>query len=182
MMAVIVGITWGGADWAEVVTAIATAIIAVGVFFAADGWLAEKRKRAGEAVSALGQQWDGDGLRDVRKGMRARNDPLSLANEAVDAWTSDSEQWYDDFEPLLNFFEDLGMLEKVRALRLLLIKEALGATVIRSWKQWGAAIVLLRQAADQPSLYENFELLADRLQGRRLRWRQRVRRKLHMQY
>jgi hypothetical protein len=113
--------------------------------------------------------------------LRRSPDPLELANSAVVAWREDDEEWYT-YEHLLNFFEDLGTLEKGKAVQLWLIRESLGSVVVRGWNQWGAAVQSLRDAAHQDTLYENFQLLHDRLIGRRLSFSQRIRRKLGMRY
>ena len=180
-IAAVAGPSWGGANWAEVVAALATCGIAIGVLFAWASWLADGRHRDTETVNAISRRWDNDEMRREWASVRKEQDPLKVLNAAIDAWRTDSPEWYR-YELILNFFEDLGAMEKRKAIRLVLIKDHLNANVRGVWDIWGLAVEALRVEADQRTMYENFELLNDRLCGRRLRCGQRLRRRLHLSY
>lgn len=159
-------------SWADAVTAVTNIVIAVGIVFAGAGWLAERRKRAGEAVSSLGHEWDGQTfLRAAREALDAKPfKPDELAPLVLAAFRSpDSTEWFQSYEPLLNFFEDLGALEQSKAIRLGVIDSALGSSVRRAWHRWEIAIRELRTNNHQPTMYANFECLAMRLVRRDLR-------------
>ncbi len=164
-------------SWADVVTAVANGIIAIGIVFAGAGWMAERRKRAGEAVSSLGHEWDGDTfLRKAREALDHKSFvPDVLALEALTAFRNvNPVEWFEVYEPLLNFFEDLGALEQSKAIRLGVIDSALGTSVRRSWTRWEVAVDQLRAYNHQPTMYANFECLAMRLKKRDLRRIQRL--------
>jgi hypothetical protein len=171
----------GGPNWAEIITAIGTAVIAFGVIFAGLGWIGERRRRDAESVAVISRRWDSPKMYEIRQGLDAIKTPAEANTALVTAWTAADSSWYD-YEHVLNFFEDLGSLEKCGAMRLRIIKESLGTTVVGTWKLWGDGIVALRTASGQQTMYENFQLLSDRLQGNRLRRIQRIRRFLHLKY
>lgn len=69
-------------------------------------------------------------------------------------------------ERIPNFFEDLGVLERVGAVSFHVIAESFGLTVTETWDKCALAVQHLRVKYQDRRVYENFERLAERIRGR----------------
>jgi hypothetical protein len=151
----------------EIATSIGTCAVGVGVIFAWLNWLTDRRHRDTEMTIEISRRWDSPEMRRVWAVVRKEQDPMKVLRKAVRAFRLDSSIWYD-YELILNFFEDLGALEKRKAVRKVVLEDSIGGLATGIWHIWGPAILELRKVSNQPALYQNFELLAARLRGERL--------------
>jgi hypothetical protein len=156
----------GGPNWAEIVTAVATAVAAFGLIFAGVGailaWrgLAENSKARHAQISLeLGKRWDCEATSKIIKLTRDWT-PLHLDLYIRAKLESDGDEYYE-LERFSNFFEDVGVLYRLRILDLEWIDQTLGSTVIEYWKLWRMNVLADRPR--HPTLYKNWQTLAEQL-------------------
>ncbi len=174
---------WWGADWSSALLAIATSVLAVGVFITLLG-LFGTRKAARESASArntqvytdISRRWDSDDLLKVRVEID-RMEPRQFR----DAYTSLRESRLKfrqakafELKRLANFFEDLGVLESQGSLDVQWIEVAFGSLVTHYWKIWelGAAEERssdVQSVPDAGLTWENWEALSKKMEERRIR-------------
>jgi hypothetical protein len=160
----------GGANWAEVVTAIASAIAALGIAFAAlGGWIAfgqlkeSEKARQVALVTELARRWDEERFVKVRRSVRGVS-PEDFRIRYEEGDKSNSQDFYD-LKLLANFFEDFGSLVKAGFLDVGLVDTSIGSSVITYWEIWRLAVIEDRPRSD-PRLYENWQYLYDVLRAR----------------
>jgi hypothetical protein len=84
--------------------------------------------------------------------------------EAEAKWKAnpDPDADYIAFDTLLNFYEEVGVVENGSGIQLRWIDATLGSIIIHGWEDWRDTI----KATDrqkQPTVYENFQRLAEKL-------------------
>jgi hypothetical protein len=154
--------------WTAGITAVATAITAVGVIFAglAAVWAgrqvreAERTRHAATAIE-LASRWEGEPL------VTARQHALKYpTKEALrDGYLQAKRDRTDEFhilQRLLDFFEDLGVMERMGGLGLEWIRLTLGTAIRDYWRSWQPTVQAVRDSG-HTTMGENFERLAHRL-------------------
>ncbi len=86
---------------------------------------------------------------------------MTIANRA-------NSTHYYDLERFSNYFEHLGTLHKLGALEIKWIDEMLGSSVVDFWEIWKPSVAEERRP-NKPKLYENWELIAQKIKRRRSR-------------
>jgi hypothetical protein len=158
----------GDTHWAAGITAVATAITAVGVIFAglAAVWAgrqvreAERTRHATTAIE-LASRWEGEPLVASRKLALTYRTKEALRDGYLQA-KQDRSDAYFILQRLPDFFEDLGVMERMGGLGLEWIRLTLGSAVQDYWRAWQPIVQAVRDAG-QPTMGENFERLAQRL-------------------
>lgn len=160
---------------AEIVTAIAAVVGAIGVAFVALQVRQEKKSRQAAIAVDMSRRWDEQTLVDSRTMVRYLGSTPEQFAEHI--WRL-REQNHDDLHKLLceaNYFEDLGVLYRIKAIDVRWIELSLGTTVRARWSLWGAYAELYNdRIVPKPkrgTLYENFGRLARRLERRYIGWR-----------
>jgi pimeloyl-ACP methyl ester carboxylesterase len=114
----VIGVSWGGANWAEILTGFGTLVIGLGAFAAAYGAMAaarqlresEKARHIALAVE-MSRRWDSPALVTLRRSLRGIT-PSAFLQRYETARQANSQDFYN-LQLLANFFEDLGALVKV---------------------------------------------------------------------
>jgi hypothetical protein len=157
-------------NWAEVVTAIGTAVVALGVIAATVGAFMAKRAvdedskgRHAQIAMDLGRRWDSPETASIKQ-LTKKWDPLELRLYWEIKNHSNSDEYYE-LERFANFFEELGVLNKLKILKLDWIDETLGSAVLDYWEMWRSAIKLEQKT--WPKAYENWTSLAQKIEARR---------------
>ena len=157
-----------GANWAEAVTGIGTVVIAAGLVFAGFQVRESRRSRHADLAVDVSERWDHEYLVTVRA-LLTDLTPEELRTLYLDLYKSrDPEVYILQREP--NFFEDLGVLQKLRCISLEWIDETLGGLTVERWRLWSPTIETLRSGIsgpEWPRAYSNFERLARKLKKRR---------------
>ena len=156
----LLGIDWGGADWAEILIAAGTFGIASGVVFAAKQLGDTRRTRTVEIARLLAETWDSDELVEARRLVRshATSESLQLAVEsAAHLGTKD----YYEYTRMLNFFEQVGVSFNENREALIIVNNMIGTAIISAWATWMP--VIEHVWPDQPTIGENFRTLAFRM-------------------
>jgi hypothetical protein len=151
-------------NWGEV-TAIATSILAVGLFggfvaavFAAQQVREARRSREAQMAAEFFRRWNGDALVEARR-MVSRFKSADGLRDAFAAYVAaDAPEAYVLYREL-DYFEQLAALERQGAFDLELIKLLLGRTLIERWEMWRPAI----HEAHGPGVYPLFEGLVEKL-------------------
>jgi hypothetical protein len=150
-------------NWAEQVTAIATAVGAVGLLstvglaVAAGRQVREARHATQSQITAdFVRRWDEDGLVEARR-LAARyktKEELSAAfRRFIDANAPEAFVLYRE----LDYFEQLGALEQVGAINFDVLRLLLGPRLIDRWEMWEPSIEAT------PGDYPMFRALVDKM-------------------
>ena len=154
-------------NWAEQVTAIATAVSAVG-FLSAIGVVVFAGRQAREA--RIGRQastaveffrrWDEDPLVESRRLVAQFETSEALRDAMTQFVAENSVNAYVLFREL-DFFEQLGALEKHGGFDFELIKSLLGRRLIERWEMWQPTI----EALGGSSAYPMFDRLVAKMRA-----------------
>jgi hypothetical protein len=133
-------------NWAEQVTAIATAVSALGllsaigavVFAARQAREARTGRQAATAVEFI-RRWDEDPLVEARRLIAQFQTPHALADAMTRFIAENSANAYVLYREL-DYFEQLGALEKHGAVDFEMIRTLLGRRLIDRWELWRPAI------------------------------------------
>jgi hypothetical protein len=160
-------------NWAEQVTAIGTAILAVGVvlgiataWFALDQAKQSRTNRNVQIVADLGHRWDDAALIEARELIQGFTDQYQLA-QTVGDWLHDPKAVAFDVESILrvpNFFEDVGLLADCGDVDPKIVSRAFGNMALSYWEMWEPAINGHLRSRD-PDAYSEFEDLVRRLRA-----------------
>ncbi len=154
-------------NWAEQVTAIATAVGALGLLgaigaalFAGQQVKEERRTRQAHMAADFFRRWDEDALVETRRlvAQFGDRDELRAAFERYAA--TNAEEAYVLYREL-DFFEQLAAFEIEGAIDFHLIQLMLGSTLVDRWEMWEPTI----DAMDRDHPYPNFEALVAKVRA-----------------
>jgi hypothetical protein len=151
-------------NWAEIVTAIATAVGAIGLLSAIVAVIygarqvreAERSRQATMAAEFL-RRWDEPELVEARHLVGEYSTPEALAGAFQTFIETNSFQAYVLYREL-DFFEQLAALEHIGAFDFELIRLLLGARLIERWELWKPSL-----DAMGGGVYPMFEALVQRM-------------------
>jgi hypothetical protein len=154
-------------NWAEQLTAISTAVLALGavgaVLAARLAWhqLREARiERQAVVASELFRRWSDDSMVETRRLVASYESPEALRNALTQHIEHNDVAAYVMFrEP--DFFEQLGALEAYGAISIELVRSMLGERLVDRWELWSPAI----DAIGGPDVYPMFHRIAGRLRA-----------------
>jgi hypothetical protein len=162
----------GGTDWVEI-TAIATCVTALGLLAAAAAafWAGQQvreseRSRNAEMATHMFDEWGRAELAGARDAVHraGRAETRRCYSAAWDGRGSEDEQKVRKAaDTIMIFFEELGIMELEGGLGLSWIQLTMGGSVQAYWAALEPSIRDLRLLNDQPTAYENFEVLTYRL-------------------
>jgi hypothetical protein len=156
--------------WQQTAIAIGTCVAALGFVAAAVGtflaWFGIKENSKGRHAQLaidFGKRWDNRHMANVRQ-ITEDFDPGHLrAYYQVKLDTGGVA--LAQLEAFANFFEDLGVLNKLAIIDIVWIDETLGAAVRDYWDMWAVAAFDLRTR--NRKVYQNWEALAEKIRERR---------------
>jgi hypothetical protein len=155
-----------GPDWAAVVTAISTAVLALGVFIAVFQVRELKRARHLQWIFEIARRWDDDKLEASRLALQAFDREGVQLGEKTRAWLA--LERHDDPElekdmilltRLPDFFEDVALMVDYGRLDLALVWQSLSGPAQVAWKAWCPAVQAWRELSDRDA-YTEFERVA----------------------
>jgi hypothetical protein len=153
-------------NWAEIVTAIATAVGAIGllsaggaVIFGARQVREAERSRQATVAADFVRRWDEAELVETRHLVGEYSTPESLAGAFTHFIETNSFQAYVLYREL-DFFEQLAALEHLGAIDFELIRLLLGARLVERWELWKPSI-----EAMGGDVYPMFEALVQRMRA-----------------
>jgi len=163
-----------GPGWTQIVTAIATAVAALGlgaaargVFLARQSLQEEVKTRHAQIALDLGSRWDS---KETGKVKQLIAEQLTSGFDADDLYRFmkvqeelNSNNYYR-LERFANFFEEVAILWRLDILSLEWIDLTLGDSVTGYWRIWALAVA--SEQNDYPRAYENWQKLAAELSGR----------------
>jgi hypothetical protein len=147
-----------GADpnWAEQVTAIATAVGAVGLLgaisaaiFAGQQVKEERRSREAGMAADFFRRWDEDALVETRRlvgQFRSKEELAAAFRRFIDQNSIEAYVLYRE----LDYFEQLAALEHQGAFDFDLIELLLGRTLIERWEMWEPSIEAMAPGGGYP--------------------------------
>jgi hypothetical protein len=152
-------------NWAEIVTAIATAVGAVGLlfaivaaFFAAQQVREARRSRHADMAAEFLRRWNDADLVETRRLAAQFRTPEELRAAFQGYIAANAHDAYVLYREL-DYFEQLGALEHVGALDFELIKVLSGRQIVERWKMWKPSI-----EAMGPGVYPMFEALVHKME------------------
>ena len=143
-------------DWAEQVTAIATAVGAVGllsaigaVIFAGQQAREARIGRQAEMAVEFFRRWSEDPMVETRRLVAQFETGEALRDAMVRFTAENSPEAYVLYREL-DYFEQLGALEKHGGFDFELIRTLLGPRLIARWEMWQPSIEALGGSAAYP--------------------------------
>jgi hypothetical protein len=133
-------------NWAEQVVAIATAILALGVFgavaaavFGAQQVRESRQTRQAQMAAELFRRWNGDSLVEARR-LTASFDTSGELGRALERYVDANapEAYVLYREP--DYFEQLAALEQFGAVDFALVKSLVGRILVERWEFWEPAL------------------------------------------
>jgi hypothetical protein len=145
----LIAASWGGADWGQILTAVGTVAVALGVFVVGaqvrTSQRAVRRARAAERTSELVRRWESAKLARSREliringvavhGHRSPQAVVSLCQAVKAARTTGSKD-YRAYARYVNYFEQVGITCAGDRACLLAVYQAMGRTVEDAWETW----------------------------------------------
>ena len=151
-------------NWAEQVTAIATVVSAVGwlsaigaALFAAQQVREARHTRQAQVGAEFVRRWDEAPLVETRRlvaGFKTKEDLKAAFLQYVHANAVEAYVLYRE----LDYFEQLGALERVGAVNFELVRLLLGRRLIERWEMWKPSIDTLGE-----DVYPMFEALVGKM-------------------
>jgi hypothetical protein len=133
-------------NWAEQVVAIATAVLALGVFgavaaavFAAQQVREARRSRQAQMAAEFFRRWNEDSLVQARRLVSRFSTPEELALAFQRYVAEDAPEAYVLYREL-DYFEQLAALERSGAFDVRMIQLLVGRTLIERWDTWRPAL------------------------------------------
>jgi hypothetical protein len=159
----------GAPNWAEQVTAIATAVLALGVFGAvaaavlgAQQVREARQGREAQVAVEFFRRWDEDSLVETRHLLASFATAEDLAAAFQRYVTENAPEAYVLYrEP--DYFEQLAALERAGAFDFALIELLVGHTLAERWEMWRPAL----EAVHGENVYPLFRDLAARVRHAR---------------
>jgi hypothetical protein len=156
-------------NWAEVVTAVGTAVLAIGVVIAVVSLRELRRDRHLQWIFEIGRRWEEHDLKASRLALRkydeSGHDLATKVQSWLEAGRPASPELTEEIELLQllpDFFEDVALMRKFGRLDIGLVWQALSGPVNLAWKLWEPAVLAYRRTADAEAWTE-FEDLATEL-------------------
>ena len=138
-----------GPNWAEQVTAIATAVGAIGLLgaigaavFASQQVVEARRNRQAALAAEFFRRWDDADLVETRRlvgQFKSKDDLASAFRRYIAENSMEAFILYRE----LDYFEQLAALEREGAFDFSLIRLLLGRTLIDRWEMWEPSIVAM---------------------------------------
>ena len=152
-------------NWAEEVVAVATAVLALGVFgavaaaiFGAQQVRESRRSRQAHMAAEFFRRWNEDSLVQSRRLVARFTTPQALSSALQRYIAADAPEAHVLYREL-DYFEQLAALERFGAFDLSLIELLVGRTLIERWDLWSPAL----HAVHGDDVYPLFRNLATRM-------------------
>jgi hypothetical protein len=152
-------------NWAETVTAIATAVGALGLlgaigaaFLAAQQVRETRRSRHTQMAGEFMRRWSEPDLIETRRLVAEFKTSEDLSAAFQDYIATNASEAYVLYREL-DYFEQLGALERHGAIDFEFIRSLVGPTLVRRWDLWEPSI----EAMGGESVYPLFADLASRM-------------------
>jgi hypothetical protein len=145
-----------GPNWAEQVTAVATAVSALGllsaigaVIFAGQQAREARTSRQAEMAAEFFRRWSEAPMVETRRLVAQYGTPAELRDAMTRFIAENSAEAYVLYREL-DYFEQLGALEKHGGFDFELIRTLLGPRLIDRWEMWQPSIEALGGSAAYP--------------------------------
>jgi hypothetical protein len=156
-------------NWAEIVTAVGTGVLALGVLIAVVSLRELRRDRHLHWIFEIGRRWDDTELQASRLALR-KYDREDLAF-TVRSWLGAGQRAGPEFtaevellQRLPDFFEDVALMRRFGRLDVGLVWQSLSGPVNLAWTSWRPAVDAYRKApTGDPEAWTEFEELAREL-------------------
>lgn len=155
-----------GPNWAEQVTAVATAVGAVGLLAAIGAAIfgalqvrEARHNRQTQLAADLLRRWEEDELVEARQLVARFQTPEDLARALADYRARNAREAFVLYREL-DYFEQLGALDRLGAVNFELIRLLLGARLVERWELWEPSVAAMGPAG---TVYPNFADLAEKM-------------------
>jgi hypothetical protein len=152
-----------GPDWAEIVTAVSSGLVALGLLFAGFQVRESRHSRHAAIAVELARQWSDDDLIESRSALTRFDSAQHFCATYKRVRLLDREPGDDYFvtQRVANFFEYLGVMQRFGWVSVDWINETLGSAVLEWWNMWYLAVEYERNRSTQSkNAFKNFEDLA----------------------
>jgi hypothetical protein len=170
-----------GPNWAEVVTAVGTGVVALGLFLTALQLRDARKIRSAEIVRLLAKQWDQKEMRSARRLVARYENDEEMARDLKIAKDAQSDDYFR-FTKHLNFWEQVGMSYSDHSRGLAVVDLMFGEAIDQAWGAWEP--VIPQVWGRDTDIGRSFDALVKKIRRRRrsLRRRRNLRRVLLTPY
>jgi hypothetical protein len=154
-------------NWADQVTAIATAVLALGAIgaivaavFAAQQVREVRIGREAEVAAEFFRRWSDDAMVETRRLVATYSSPEALRDAVLRHAAANDVEAYVLFREL-DYFEQLGALEDHGGVDFGLVRTVLGPRLVRRWELWAPTI----EAVGGTDTYPMFTRLARKMRA-----------------
>ena len=153
-------------NWAEQVTAIATVVLAVGAVGAIGAAVSAGQQvrearlgRQAEVASEFFKRWSEAPMVETRRLVASYNSPEALRDALLRHVAANDTEAYVLYREL-DYFEQLGALEKHGGFDIGLVRDLLGHRLVDRWELWEPSI----EALGGEAVYPMFARLAHKME------------------
>ncbi|MEE6175628.1 DUF4760 domain-containing protein [Mycobacterium sp. 050134] len=139
-------------------------MLAIAALFALTTIILTRRAGHAQATTEAANRWNEEAFRNARarfRGLIATGGPEKLRDEMMKLRAAGSKDYYD-LLAILDYFEDLAILLRYRAITFPIVYDSLGGTVNYYWTNCEAFVKALR-AEGTATVYQCFEQLGNRI-------------------
>jgi hypothetical protein len=154
-------------NWADQVTAIATAVLALGAVgaivaavFAAQQVREARIGREAEVAAEFFRRWSDEPMIETRRLVATYRTPEALRDAVLRHAAANDVEAYVLFREL-DYFEQLGALEDHGGVDFGLVRTMLGSRLVRRWELWAPTI----EAVGGTDIYPMFTRLAQKMRA-----------------
>jgi hypothetical protein len=150
------------ATWQETVTAVGSIATAAFAFLVVIQIYQNRLSRDAAVTIDMARRWDEKLVREARIAVNDLSREQLLV--AIRENTKTADPRYMKLTTEANYYEDLAILCRHKAVDLEIVRDAWGDSITDKWKKWEMAIEWLRQPDPNiprdPLIYEHFDWLA----------------------
>jgi hypothetical protein len=155
-------------DWAVALTGVTTALLAVGALLALRAIKVARQASHAESLTGAAIRWNQPEFQKARAAFGNHlkaGGPEELRNQMRALSQIDLVKYYE-LRTVMDYFEDIGILYKYRAIKLDMIDDALGATICDYWDDSKPYVLEVLRVKDG-TYYRGFETLATEIANKR---------------
>jgi hypothetical protein len=154
-------------NWADVTTAITTVLLALAALIALAQIVLMRRAGLAESATEAARRWSEPSFQRASAKIQAylkKGGPENLKVEVMKLLDENSPEYYE-LLTIPDYFEDLAILIKYRAITFRIVDDAYGLTALAYWRDCQPLVVALREKDQR--VYNNFQILGNRIASKR---------------
>lgn len=154
---------------ATVGSTLANVVLTVAAVLALQSLGESRRDRHLTAMTDMSLRWDNEHFRSVRQIIHndtgSQADSRNRLQDAIIYYRDTNHENYRKFLTEPSFLEDLAISIKHGGIHFGIVKDSLGYIIWDRWCLWSPTVAALRDLRREPTVFEHFEALAQRIKS-----------------